>query len=96
MNKFYVRDGQLVKYFTDVKEVVLFLEKVVKAKTNMTRPEWMQHIIDLGHGYDDSSGKIFVDSLQSQVEIGVVQQNGKHVRCNIHEATDFLKPEYGN
>ena len=93
MNKFYVRDGKLIKYFDAVSQVVSFLEMVVKEKCNMTRPEWQQHIVDLGHGPDE---RAFVDSLQEQVEIGCVQRDGKHVRCNIYEATVFKKVEYGD
>lgn len=96
MNKFYVRDGQNVKYLTSVPETVTFLENVVRLKLNRTRQDWMQHNIDLGHGPDDLSGKNFVESLAQIVEIGVVQKDGKHVRCSIHEATQFTSPEYGD
>lgn len=95
MNMFYVKDGKLIKYLDSVPEVVSFLEKVVVEKTGYSRPTWMQHIIELGHGADDPSGRTFVDSLQQFVEIGVVR-NGRLTRCSIHEATIFQKPEYGN
>ena len=96
MNKFYVKDGKLIKYFTEVSEVVSFLEKVVQVKLGMNRTMWMQHIIDLGHGYDDAAGKTFTESLAGEVEIGVVQREGNHVRCSIFEATSFTKPEFGD
>jgi hypothetical protein len=96
MNKFYVKDGQHLKYFSSVPEVVSFLEQVVKLKLKTTRSEWMQHIRDLGHGYDDALGRTFTESLADHVEVGVVQNGGKLVRCSIHEATAFTKPEYGD
>ncbi len=96
MNKFYVRDGKNVAYFKTVSEVVYFLEKAVVLKLNTNRKDWMQHIMDLGHGLDDPSGKNFVESLASQIETGVVQRDGKHVRCSIFEATVFSSPEYGD
>jgi DNA-directed RNA polymerase beta' subunit len=34
----------------------------------------MQHIIELGHGADDQSGRTFTDSLQQFVEIGEVKR----------------------
>jgi hypothetical protein len=95
MNKFYVRDGG-IKYFDNIPDVIAFLEVVVRLKLKMTRPEWMQHNMDLGHGPDESSGKNFVDTMASQVEIGCVQKDGKHVRCSIFEATQFSSPEYGD
>lgn len=95
MNKFYVRDGKDIKYFDEVSEVVSFLEKVVFLKCGMNRADWMQHIMDLGHGYDDNSGRNFTESLAEQVEIGVFGGN-RHVRCSIFEATVFKSPEYGN
>lgn len=96
MNKFYVKDGLNIKYFNQVPEVVLFLEQVVKLKLGKTRTQWMQHIRDLGHGYDDPNGKIFTESLADHVEVGAVQSDGKKVRCSIHEATQFTSPEYGD
>jgi hypothetical protein len=96
MNKFYVKDGNLVKYFTSVPDVISFLEQVVTLKLKTTRTDWMNHMRDLGHGYDDSLGRMFTESLQNHVEIGSVSSEGKLVRCNIHEATLFEKPEYGD
>jgi hypothetical protein len=96
MNKFYVRDGKNIKYFDSVPEVVSFLEKVVELKLKTNRKDWMQHIMDLGHGYDDADGKNFAESLVSHVEMGSVKSDGTHVRCSVHEATSFTKPEYGD
>jgi hypothetical protein len=96
MNKFYVRDVGNIKYFNSVPEVISFLEKVVQVKLHMSRPQWMQHVVDLGHGNDEPTGNNFVNSLSEQVEIGAVQKDGKHVRCNIFEATGFSKEEYGD
>lgn len=95
MNDFYVKDGKQIKYLNSVQEVVAFLELVVKEKTKMNRSEWMQHNIDLGHSPDDALGKSFVETMGELVEIGAVR-GSKLVRCNIHEATIFDKPEYGD
>lgn len=95
MNTFYVKDGRQIKYLSSVPEVVVFLELVVKEKTKMNRSEWMQHIVDLGHGSDEKSGKNFVESMQELVEIGVVRGK-KLIRCSIYEATAFTDPEYGD
>lgn len=96
MNVFYVRDGNNVAYFNLVSDVVSFLEKVVVLKLKMSRAQWMEHIVDLGHGSDDKNGKCFTESMAEQVEIGVVQKDGKHVRCSIHEATSFKDSAYGD
>lgn len=96
MNKFYVRDGNNIKYFGQVNEVVKFLEQVVKLKLKMSRAEWMQHNMELGSGPDDSTGVVFTETMASQVEIGVVQKENRHVRCNIFEATQFKTEGYGD
>jgi hypothetical protein len=96
MNKFYVRDGELIQTFDSKKEVVVFLEKAVVFKIGMGRKQWMEHMADLGYGPDEPTGQRFIESLQERhFEIGVVR-NQKSVRCNIFEATSFNKPEYGN
>lgn len=96
MNKFYVRDSGNIKYFNEVSQVVSFLEQVVKLKLKMTRAEWMQHNMELGSGPDDSTGVVFTETMASQVEIGVVQKENRHVRCNIFEATQFKTEGYGD
>jgi hypothetical protein len=96
MSKYYIRDGRQTKYLSSVQEVVWFLEQVVKEKLKMNRAEWMQHYADLGHGIDDHMGKAFTESLGDYVEVGMVHDDGKHVRCNIHENKIFDKPEYGD
>ena len=96
MNKFYVRDGELIQSLNSINEVVAFLEKAVVFKTGMNRKQWMENLADLGYGPDESTGQRFVESLQERhFEIGAFR-NEKTVRCNIFEATSFKKPEYGN
>lgn len=96
MKQFYVRDQGQIKYFSAVPEVVLFLEQVVKFKFQKTRSQWMEHVIDLGYGLDDREGRVFTESIADQVEIGTVQKDGRHVRCNIFEATTYLNGDYGD
>jgi len=96
MDQFYVRDCGKTKYFNSIPEVVSFLEKVVELKMKMTRSKWMEHVIDLGYGADDRNGRVFTESMSEQVEVGTVQNDGKHVRCNIFESTAYKDAAYGD
>jgi hypothetical protein len=97
MKQFYVRTPATgVKYFGTVPEVVVFLESFVRSNLNHSRKSWMQSMIELGHGYDDPTGKTFTETLNQYVETGTVRSDGKHVRCNIHESITYRKPEFGD
>lgn len=92
--KYYILDRQVSNkpaIFNSVPEVVNTLEKVVQYKFNMSRKQYMQNLIDLGYGADDSLGRTFTESMSEQLEIGVVKPNGACVRCNIHEAAHHAK-----
>lgn len=92
--KYYILDRQVSNkpaIFNSVPELVITLEKVVQYKFNMTRQKYMQNLIDLGYGADDSLGRTFTESMSEQIEIGVVKHNGACVRCNIHEAAHHAK-----
>lgn len=91
--KFYIIDRQVSTkpaIFNNVNEVVNTLEKVVQYKFKLNRKQYMQNLIDLGYGADDSLGRTFTESMSEHVEIGVVK-NGACVRCNIHEAAHHAK-----
>lgn len=92
--KYYILDKQVSNkpaIFGSVLDVVNTLERVVKYKFNLSRKQYMQNLIDLGYGADDSIGRTFTESMAEYVEIGVVKPNGACVRCNIHEASHHAK-----
>lgn len=89
--KFYIVDTTLGKtpvYYNTLNEVVKHLEGTVQRKFKQTRRSYMQNLIDLGYGADDSNGKTFVESLAKYFDIGVVKQL-RHVKCNIHEVAQY-------
>jgi hypothetical protein len=89
--KFYIRDttlGNTPVYYSTLGEVIKHLEGTIQRKFRKSRRDYMQNLTELGHGYDDSTGKNFVDSLYQHFDIGVVKQL-RHVRCNIHEISQY-------
>jgi hypothetical protein len=91
--KYYIKDTTLGKdalFFNNLTEVVKHLEGTVQRKFRQTRKQYMQNLIDLGHGYDDSDGKNFTEALSKVVEIGLQKPHGL-VRCNVHEATNHSR-----
>lgn len=85
--KYYIIDKQVTNQpviLNSLQEVVATLERVVQYKFKMTRTQYMQNLIDLGYGTDDSLGRTFTESMSECVEIGVIKNNAC-VRCNIHE-----------
>lgn len=91
--KYYIIDKQVSNQpaiFNSLNEVVNTLERVVQYKFKMTRKQYMQNLIDLGHGVDDPLGRTFTESMSDYVEIGVIKNNAC-VRCNIHEVTHYSK-----
>jgi hypothetical protein len=84
---FYIKDTTISSspfIYNNVNDVVKHLEGTVKRRFNKTRAEYMQHIIELGHGYDDGDGVTFTNSLSEYFDIGVVRVD-KYIRTNIHE-----------
>ena len=85
---FYIKDTTLGKdpiFFKTIKEVVKHLEGSVRRKFNQSRQQYMQNLVDLGHGYDDDEGKNFTEALSRVFEIGLKKPMGL-LKCNIHEA----------
>ncbi len=66
------------------------LEGTVQRKFRQTRKQYMQNLIDLGHGYDDPQGKVFTQSLSEHFNIGIVNGNSLK-KCNIHEVSQYSK-----
>jgi hypothetical protein len=99
MNKYYVQDttiGGKYVYFNDIRDLVNYLgNTLVPRATGGTRAAFIQNIIDLGHGYDDSDGVTMTRVLSETFNIGVVKNNS-HVRTDVHAATRFMKEGYGD
>ena len=98
MTKFYIQDPLLRKlvYYKTVPEIVNHLSEMVKPLTGHTKPQFIQHLIDLGHGYDDPQGVMFTRAMAEQVNMGVVNKDNAHVRCDIHAISNFQNEEYGD
>ena len=94
MNKFYIIDTTQRKepfIFENTQGLVKHLEGTVQRKFGQTRANYMQNLIDLGHGYDDPQGKIFTQSLSEYFNIGTVRKDGQLIKGNIHEAEQYSK-----
>lgn len=98
MKKFYVQDPTLNRfvYFDTVPQTVQYLNGLVERLIGKTRKSFMQYLIDLGHGYDDELGVTFTNAMAEKVNIGTVNKDKAHVRCNIHAMSNFNSPEYGD
>jgi len=97
--KYFVQDPKTNQfYYTEnVPDMVRFLDRLTKERLGLTRAQLMQNIIDLGGGYDDPPGVTFTRALAADhFYIGIVRDDGQHIRCDIHDTSNFAKPEYGN
>ena len=93
MNKYYIVDttiGTKPLIFENIEQLISHLEGTVQRKFRQTRKQYMQNLIDLGYGYDDSPGKVFTQSLSEYFNIGVVNGNS-FKKCNIHEVNQYSK-----
>jgi hypothetical protein len=97
-NKFYIKDTTIKKiiYFNTTSEVVSYLERLIKKTEGKTRSEYMQHLSELGYGYDDSNGISFTRAMAEKFEIGYINSDGNHVRTDVHNISSFNKEEYGD
>lgn len=100
MNRFYIHDTTRTKdqyrYFPTVPALVAYLPQVIQRQYNMTRAQYIQHLMDLGHGFDDVDGVTLTQCLSEAFNIGIVSQDGTHQRTDIHTATRFANENYGN
>ncbi|MFN9955513.1 MAG: hypothetical protein ACK55I_20640, partial [bacterium] len=74
MNKFYIVDTTQRKepfIFESVQGLVKHLEGTVQRKFGQSRSNYMQNLIDLGHGYDDREGRTFTESMRTIFNIGI-------------------------
>jgi hypothetical protein len=91
MNKFYIVDTTLTNsplIFENIQGLVNHLEGTVKRKF---RDLYMQNLIDLGHGEDDSQGRNFTESMRTIFNIGIVGKGGILKSCNIHDVAHYSK-----
>jgi hypothetical protein len=97
MNSFYIQDSTVGKYvtFSKVTDLVEYLNQLVPRAFKMTRAQYMQNLIDLGHGYDDPAGVTLTRAMADQFNIGIIK-NGNYVRTDIHTAAEFQKEEFGS
>lgn len=94
MNKFYIIDTTITNsplIFENIQGLVKHLEGTVQRKFGQTRANYMQNLIDLGHGYDDAQGRTFTESMRTIFNIGVVSKGGILKNCNIHDVAHYSK-----
>lgn len=93
MIKYYIVDttiGTKPVIFEKIEQLILHLEGTVQRKFRQTRKQYMQNLIDLGHGYDDPQGKVFTQSLGEYFNIGMMNGNS-FKKCNVHEVNQYSK-----
>jgi hypothetical protein len=98
MNTLYIQDSTIGKYvtFNTVAELVKYIgDQIVPRAFKLTRSQYMQNLIDLGHGYDDPTGVTLTRAVADQFNIGIVK-NGNYVRTDIHTADAFKSEEFGS
>lgn len=91
MKKYYVIDGNETVLFESVNQLVKHMEQLVQRKYKKSRPQFLQHYIDLGHGYDDNEGRMFLDVLSEQFNIGIVKKDGTLAKCRVHDVERYSK-----
>lgn len=94
MNKFYIIDTTQRKepfIFENIQGLVKHLEGTVKRKFGKSRQLYMQNLIDLGHGYDDSDGRNFTESMRTVFNIGILGKGGTFNNCNVHDVAHYSK-----
>jgi hypothetical protein len=92
--RYYIIDNTVKKepfIYNSVSEIVKHLETTVQRKFRQNRQQYMQNLIDLGHGYDDAQGKVFTQSLGEYFNIGTVRKDGQLIKGNIHEVEQYSK-----
>jgi hypothetical protein len=91
--KYYIVDNTLgsnAKYFNSLNEVITHLEGSVKRKTGLSRIDYMQNLVDLGHPHDDNQGVSFIAAMSEIFDIGTLN-DGRHVKGDIVSATHYSK-----
>lgn len=98
--KYYIQDTTTINnkfvYFNKLNELISYFNHLIPRAYGLNRAQYVQNLIDLGHGYDDAEGVTLTQALSEQFNIGIVRTDGKHERTDVHQASRFLKEEYGN
>jgi hypothetical protein len=97
MSKLYIHDSTIGKYvtFNTVPQLVSYLNTMIPRAFKMQRNEYVQNLIDLGHGYDDPKGVMVTRAMAEEFDMGVIREN-KYIRTDIHELSSFQDEGYGN
>jgi len=97
MNKLYIQDSTIGQYvtFNTVPELVAYLNTLIPRAFKISRSEYVQNLIDLGHGYDDPQGVMITRAMADQFNIGVIKNNS-YVRTDVHAISNFQNEEYGD
>ncbi len=97
MNKLYIQDSTIGQYvtFNTVQELVAYLNQLIPRAFKISRNQFVQNLIDLGHGYDDTDGIMLTRAMADQFNIGVIKNNS-YVRTDVHAISKFQSAEYGD
>lgn len=97
MAKLYIQDSTIGKYvtFDTVPQLVIYLNTMIPRAFKISRTEYVQNLIDLGHGYDDPQGVMVTRAMAEQFNIGIIRE-GSYVRTDVHEINRFQDEGYGN
>lgn len=91
--KYYIKDTTINKivYFEDINNIVPYLEQLCKKTFNQDRKTWMFEMQTLGHGFDDAQGIYFTELMTGYFDVGVLRDDGRHIKTNVHELQRNLK-----
>ena len=97
MSKFYIQDATINRYvtFDTLPELVKYINNMIPRAFNMSREQYVQNLIDLGHGYDDPEGVMVTRAISEEFNVGVIKNN-TCVKTDVHTAAAYQKEEYGN
>jgi hypothetical protein len=84
--------------FNTSAELIRHLEGTCMRILRKSRAEIMQDAADLGYSVDDDrEGKAFFQFMEEYVDMGVIREDGKPIRCNIFTSRSFEgKTEFGD
>jgi hypothetical protein len=91
--KYYIKDTTINKivYFEDINNIVPYLEQLCKKTFKQDRKTWMFEMQTLGHGFDDAQGIYFTELMTGHFDVGVLRDDGRHIKTNVHELQRNLK-----
>ncbi len=94
---YYIQDTTFGKYvtFKTVADLVGYFENMIPRAFKISKTQYIQNLIDLGYGYNDSDGVMLTRAMSEQFNIGQIK-SGNYVKCDIHETIRFQQEEYGN